>query len=232
MFNIKSLILTGFFCAVFIGGAHAQTFRPGVLFGLTTSQVGGDGYQGFNKLGVTFGGYVRYNLNENWSTQFEIYYMQKGSRNNFSISTNDPSQSSSFLLMRLNYVEIPLLFRFNHRKFIYEIGPYYSQLVGMNFEWRSDNGSAAGPYTDLDEFNTEYNFQYPLKSSDLGFILGIAYKINEKVVGTIRYGQGVMAIKKYESGAADPYPTSLNYGWTNTVLSGTIHITFGEEDDR
>ena len=59
----------------------AQTFKPGVLVGLVTSQVGGDGYSGFNKLGLTFGGYVRYQLSDNWSTQFEIAYVQKGSRN-------------------------------------------------------------------------------------------------------------------------------------------------------
>jgi len=200
--------------------------------GLTTSQVGGDGFQGFNKLGLTFGGFVRYNLNDKWSTQFEIYYMQKGSRNDFSITTNDPTQSSEYFLMRLNYVEIPLLFRLNHRRFIYEIGPYYSRLIGFNFEWRNDYGSSAGPFTDVDDFNSHYNFQHPLKESDWGFILGIAYKINPKVVGALRLGQGVMAIKKHESGAVDPYPTSLNYGWTNTVISGTFRITFGEGDDR
>ena len=232
MIKLRSLLLIGIFCSVFGNELSAQTFRPGVLFGLTTSQVGGDSYQGFNKLGLTFGGYVRYNLNDNWSTQFEIYYIQKGSRNDFSISTNDPSQSSEYFLLRLNYVEIPLLFRLNHRKFIYEIGPYYSQLVGMQFEWRNDNGSAAGPFTSADEFNSHYDFQYPLQSSDWGFILGVAYKITEKMVGSVRYGQGIMAIKKFESGAINPYPTNLNYGWTNTVISGTIRITFGEGDDR
>ncbi len=62
---------------------EAQTFKPGIFGGIVTSQVGGDSYSGFNKLGVTFGGFVRYAINDKWSAQFELAYVQKGSRNSF-----------------------------------------------------------------------------------------------------------------------------------------------------
>ncbi|MEQ8324767.1 MAG: porin family protein [Vicingaceae bacterium] len=211
--------------------AQGQTFKPGVIMGITTSQVGGDNYSGFNKLGVTFGGFVRLKLNENWSTQFEIYYIQKGSRNGFSITENDPNQASQFFLMRFNYVEIPLLFRFNFHKFVYEIGPYYSQLIGLHYEIRNDQYGSVGPIKNVDDLNQRYNFQYPMKENDFGFILGVNYKINAKLLGSIRYGQGVTSLKRPESGIIDPYPTSLNIGWVNTVLTGTLRYTFGEGDD-
>ena len=34
---------------------NAQVFKPGVILGLNTSQVSGDGYGGFHKIGFIFG---------------------------------------------------------------------------------------------------------------------------------------------------------------------------------
>ena len=219
----------------------AQTFKPGVLVGLVTSQVGGDGYSGFNKLGLTFGGYVRYQLSDNWSTQFEIAYVQKGSRNNFSISESDPNQASQYFLMRLNYIEIPLMFKFSHRNFIYEIGAYYGQLVGFYYEYRDDFGGASGPFESADELNSEIeriaaqsgnSDPAYLKDYDVGLIIGFGYKINDNLLGSLRYSNSILPIRPNDSGSVDLYPTSINLGWTNTVINATLRYTFGQGDEK
>lgn len=215
---------------------NAQTFKPGLIAGMTTSQVGGDNFQGFNKLGLTFGGFVRYKLSENWFTQFEIAFVQKGSRNDFSISETDPTQSEEYFLMRLNYIEIPLLFRFNHRKFVYELGLYYGQLIGLKYEirWTTAQGlyPSQGPYTSLDELNNQdYQFKEPVKAYDFGFAIGLGYKLSDNLLGSLRFTNSILPFKKTESGLVDRYPTSLNFGWTNTVIVGTFRYTFGEGNE-
>ena len=213
---------------------QSQTFKPGIFGGIVTSQVGGDSYSGFNKLGITFGGFVRYDLSEHWSTQFEIAYVQKGSRNSFSISENDPSQSSERFLMRLNYIEIPLLFKFDHRNFVYEGGLYYARMVGFYLEYF--NGySTTGPYESLDDFNDRIRTTgqtKEMKDYDFGAMIGVGYKISDNLLGSIRVSNSLMAIKEFESGAKDFYPTSLRIGYTNTVLLGTFRYTFGEGDEN
>jgi hypothetical protein len=214
--------------------SYAQTFKPGLLAGLTTSQVGGDGYSGFNKLGVTAGGFVRYNLREKWSAQFEIYFVQKGSRNAYSISENDPTQSSEYFICRLNYVEVPLMIKFNHRRFVYEAGLYYAQLIGFYMEYRNDDRSIPSQvYNNITEFNSLaefYNYE-PFLDSDFGGLLGFGYKISENILGGIRISNSVTPIKKHDSNQIDRYPTQLNIGWTNTVIAGTLRYTFGQGDE-
>lgn len=215
--------------------AYSQTFKPGIFGGLVASQVGGDGYQGFNKLGVTFGGFVRYHLSENWSAQFEIAYVQKGSRNDFSISENDPTQASEYFLLRLNYIEIPVLIKFKHNNFVYEGGLYYGQMVGFLMEYRSDNGSVSGPYESLDDFNTQLaqrGANKLMQDWDFGGMLGVGYAITDNILGSIRISNSFVAIKEFESGQKDYYPTSIRIGYTNTVLLGTLRFTFGSGDEK
>jgi len=223
------------FAAILISTVgYSQTFKPGVFGGIVGSQVGGDSYSGFNKLGVTFGGFVRYDLSNSWSAQFEIAYVQKGSRNNFSITENDPSQSAERFLMRLNYIEIPLLFKFDHRNFVYEGGLYYARMVGFYLEY-FDGYSTSGPFNSLDDFNDrlrQTGQTKEMKDYDFGAMIGVGYKLTDNLLGSIRISNSLMAIKDFESGAKDFYPTSLRVGFTNTVLLGTFRYTFGEGDEN
>lgn len=234
MKELKALsVVLAILFAGFIDGS-AQTFKPGLFGGIVTSQVGGDSYTGFNKLGVTFGGFVRYDLSENWSTQFEIAFVQKGSRNNFSISENDPNQTNELFILRLNYVEIPLLFKFSHNNFVYEGGLYYARLVSFYMEYY--NGySTSGPYQNLDDFNARVQalgLTKLVRNWDFGGMLGVGYKITDNLLGSIRISNSLVAIKEFESGKVDHYPTSFRIGWTNTALLGTIRYTFGEGDEK
>lgn len=225
------------FFAITVGistNTYSQTFKPGVFGGVVTSQVGGDGYSGFNKLGVTFGGFVRYALNEHWSSQFEIAFVQKGSRNSFSISDNNPEQAAELFLMRLNYIEIPFIFKFKHNNFVYEGGLYYARMVGFYLEYF--NGySTTGPFENLADFNTELEQLGQSKDVlnwDFGGLVGVGYAITNNILGSIRISNSFIAIKEFESGLRDFYPTSFRIGWTNTALLGTIRFTFGKGDEK
>lgn len=209
----------------------AQTFEPGLAFGVVTSQLNGDGYGGFNKLGLTFGGTVKYQINDHWSTQFELLYVQKGSRSDFSVTSNDPSSavnSRDYFLMRLNYIEIPLLARFHHNKFIFEGGLSYGQLVGLYMEGWTGNNAVMGPIEDLDEFNER--FTNPLRNWEFAGHLGLGFKATESLVANIRYSFSLYPIKDYDSGGRDTSVFNLNLGWGNSVIAFTMRYKFGDPD--
>ncbi len=56
----------------------AQRFNAGVFGGITASQVDGDSYSGFNKLGMTAGGFVNRYIDYGIYWQVEIKYATRG----------------------------------------------------------------------------------------------------------------------------------------------------------
>ena len=85
--------------------AHSQAFFGGVAIGGVTSQIDGDHNNGFHKAGFTAGVFAGLELTELIEAQFEIKYIQKGSRSD----AEDPYQ----FLIRLDYVELPLVASMN-----------------------------------------------------------------------------------------------------------------------
>lgn len=81
--------------------ASSQAFYGGLAVGGVTSQIDGDHNNGFHKVGFTAGAFVGLELSDIFEAQFEIKYIQKGSRSD----AEDPYQ----FLIRLDYVELPLV---------------------------------------------------------------------------------------------------------------------------
>jgi len=72
-------ILTIFILFLAVNG-FSQTFKSGLLFGVSAAQVEGDGYGGYNKAGVILGGFTNTEFSKKISLQFEIAYIGKGAR--------------------------------------------------------------------------------------------------------------------------------------------------------
>lgn len=94
-------LLTLLFLLFFCVSAHSQAFYGGLALGGVTSQVDGDHNNGFHKVGFTAGAFVGLELTDIFEVQFEVKYIQKGSR----ADAEDPYQ----FLIRLDYVELPLV---------------------------------------------------------------------------------------------------------------------------
>src|SRR5689334_21238513 len=84
---------------------YAQNFHAGLLAGISTSQVDGDNLAGYHKVGIKGGVFVNRQLSEKFALQLEIEFLQKGSRKPVDTIEN------TFFLMRLNYIDVPLLAR-------------------------------------------------------------------------------------------------------------------------
>ena len=115
---MKRILLLLFLFSVF-GTSFAQRFNGGAKLGLATSQVAGDTYSGFNKVGPAAGFFVNFQPVDHSSVQFELCYIQKGSRKN----ANTVKEDYDSYLLRINYIEMPLLYRFHIGWFALEAGP-------------------------------------------------------------------------------------------------------------
>lgn len=180
-----------------------QRFNVGVKSGINTSQVAGDNYSGFNKVGFVGGIFVRGKLNETWKGQFEIIFSQKGSKHNGDNEKGD----FNYYFLGLDYLEVPVLFQYHLKKFTYEIGPGFSFLMKereyLNFQ-------------DLTGIR-------PFNKKEISFNMGINFIIFDNLGVNWRYTNSLSSIRQHASGASRWY----NPGQTNNLLSFTLTYLFG-----
>ena len=81
---------------------QGQNINAGLFGGITASQVDGDAYSGFNKLGLTGGAFVNRHINYNIFWQVEVKYVIRGVYKG--LEENDPTLYRS----GYHYVEVPL----------------------------------------------------------------------------------------------------------------------------
>ena len=100
--NSKSIVISALVALFICGPAQAQEFNAGFFGGVTASQVDGDLYSGFNKLGLTAGAFVNREIDYNIYWQLEIKYVSRGA-----YKGSDPNDPSIFKVV-YRYAEIPL----------------------------------------------------------------------------------------------------------------------------
>jgi opacity protein-like surface antigen len=160
-----------------------QSFRPVILIGLPASQIDGDTYSGYKKLGYYFGIGINRQLSRIIDAEFDIVFVQKGVRANWALdSATRNSLNNHFSLIRLNYVEIPLAIRFHYKKFRWEGGSYFSYLIKNPPYDESEIGMIIDP-----------NF----KNTDIGFLIGMGYKWKPNLLVNLRFEYSYIPIRDY-----------------------------------
>ncbi len=103
-----------------------RIFEGGFCGGFNFTQVDGDNYAGFNKVGLTAGPIVHINFNRNWSASMELLYSQKGARNKpNAINLNE-------YILRMDYAEVPILINYNDKnRLIFHAGGSYGRLINV-----------------------------------------------------------------------------------------------------
>jgi hypothetical protein len=94
--------------------ALAQRFNGGLIAGATFSQVDGDRYFGYHKLGFTGGAYANLPVLEHFALQMELKYTQMGAH-----SSDEEATMLGYgeYDLRLHYAEIPLLLQYDFGHF-------------------------------------------------------------------------------------------------------------------
>jgi hypothetical protein len=191
-------------CCVIITNVDAQrTFRAGVQAGINGCQIHGDSYSGFNAAGPVAGVSIAVNPDKKLHWLLEFQYAMKGSRK---IAYPEKGDYDAFQL-RLNYVELPLLVRYQYKDIYFQAGWSFGVLAKVR-EW-DDFGEV--PPRDFQRF-------------EHASILGIGYQINEFFAVDMRMVNSMLPIKKF----AVPlyYQNRLqnlfNRGMYNNILGLTV----------
>ena len=205
--KMQKVIYILIFLLAFNSITKAQNrFRPGLKAGIATTQVHGDTYTGFDKFGFDGGATLNAKINEKWKAQFEILFVQKGSKHIGDANKGD----FSYYLMLLNYVEVPILFQYQHKKFVFEIGPGIGYLISSK---------------EYDQ-NGEVINGIPFYSTEISGSVGINYQIYKNFGINWRFTNSISPIRKFASGAS----TASNPGQRNNVLAFTLTYTFGNAE--
>lgn len=77
---MKKIISLIFTICVLCCVVKGQNFKAGLFGGVVPSQVDGDGMEGFHKIGLTGGAYIKYENNTRLFLQADIAYTSKGSK--------------------------------------------------------------------------------------------------------------------------------------------------------
>jgi hypothetical protein len=187
---------------------NAQTrFRPGVKLGLSTTQVHGDTYAGFHKTGPAGGLLLNAKLSEKWYGQFEMLYIQKGSRHN----ANPEAGDYVFYLMKLNYIEVPVLFQYKLKKFVFELGPGFGYLINAReFDYYGEISNAP-----------------PFRKYEISASVGINYVFLKRLTINWRYTNSLLPIRTFSNSSV---ATVYNPGQRSNVMAFTLNYIFGETD--
>jgi hypothetical protein len=197
---MKEFVFSLFFiCMFFSGIAQEQRFSAGIKAGLSSSQVSGDDLSGFDKAGLIAGLFVKANLTKKWSAQFELLYIQKGSK----YKAHPESGDTKYYRLQLNYLEVPIAFQYHYKKWVIEAGPGFGYLINNKEENEMGNITAYRPF----------------HKSELNYIAGFDYRIFNNFSVNCRYSNSILSIRSHESGAH----TFSNPGQRNSVLELTLN---------
>lgn len=95
LFLFVILCLQGF-------SVQSQNVGAGLSLGPIFSQLDGDSFGGYKKIGLHFGGYSWYDFSDRIALQIEILYQQKGSRETV----------NGYYRQSFHYIDVPVLARF------------------------------------------------------------------------------------------------------------------------
>lgn len=110
---MKKHIITLFFCLFFLSEQQlsAQLFEAGPIIGFNASQIQGDGFRGFRKMGLNAGVAVDIKTPGKFSVGLELLYSQKGSR--FIPNGLQGGDQEEYFM---DYLEIPIILKFHDTK--------------------------------------------------------------------------------------------------------------------
>lgn len=203
MFN-KFSILIGL---LLLGtSVQSQSFGGGTIFGISTSQVGGDDISGFNKAGLLLGVFANRKLSGLTAFQMEITYIQKGSNNPKMNEIDHPNYLKADISM--SYIEIPFLIQYKQSDKINIEG-------GVLLAWLIN-----GYYND---FNGEIPSEnLPFTENDIGLFVGIDYKYSKKISLNSRISNSIIPIGSEDYNTVNVFNSTLK-GKYNSVISFALH---------
>lgn len=186
-----------------------RTFYAGLIAGANLSQVDGDNYAGYHKVGLNVGGIVYTHIAEHLAVSLEILFSQKGAKGNKEQAAT--TGSTGFIINRyqttLNYAEIPIqLNYFDKRRSHFGGGLSYSQLI-----------TAKETATTTPTYGEDFD-KYPFRKSDLNFVLGGNLHVWEGLFLNLRFQYSLLSIRNDIPPGFGDRGQQFNNTWTVRLM--------------
>ena len=200
-----------FILVLFHSVSFAQSFKGGIIAGMTASQYDGDTYVGFHRIGIDAGVFVNRNISKKFSWQLEMKYVQKGS---FQSPSLDPQNPSPKYDLRLNYIEVPFLIKYAYKK-------------KLSFEAGLSLGYLAAHHENINDSPVDPNSVPSFHKMEFSYQLGLSYKLFDKLYVDARYLYSIFPVRPHNGGAT----YRSNFGEYNNVISFTFYYQFNKPDE-
>ena len=172
-----------------------KVFNGGLILGMNFTQVDGDTYYGYHKVGLNAGGTVYVHFTQSFGASMEILYSQKGSRGEDVLESPAIGTYVIKYFMNLNYVEVPLTLHLIVHKFDLEAGMSYAYLIKSS-EWvLADQPVLIDPVANA------------FSKTDLEYIFGMSRKLYKKLYVNARFQYSITSIRP-----AGRIPLGYGYG--------------------
>lgn len=200
-----------FFVCIKLSAQKNSIFTLKPSLGINGCQIHGDTYSGYNKIGAFGGIAVNARLKNKASFELGFYFSQKGARHN----SNPGKGDFSYYNVNLNYIDMPLSFRFNvNPRYFISLGPSLAYLVSYK-----------------ENINyTDFTGQYLFNSFETGVNAGLGRKIKEKFTIEVRSSNSITPIRDYGTIAnlvfyPNPVARFFNKGLYNNILTLMVSYT-------
>lgn len=161
-----------------------RTFYGGASIGTTFSQIDGDAFAGYHRIGLTGGAIVYAELAKKFAISLELLYAQKG------LKSHKEQPGPGFRLydydIKLNYAEVPVIFNyFDKRKSHFGLGAAYAQLIS----------SKETVLTDSADINAVNFDDYPFRKYDIMAVASANLHLGKGFFLNIRYQYSLISIR-------------------------------------
>ncbi len=195
--NFKKYISCLALCLFILGTSYAQRFSAGAVLGINASQIDGDAYAGFHKIGIVGGLQAFVAIKEKLDVGIELRYNQLGSR-----SVPNNQNSINPFNATFNYAEIPVTINYkdwyiedeNYYRIHFHAGLAYGRLISTKLDSEDS----------FDQLKDYFNDNY------FGALAGVTYFFNKKIGITARFNRGILLLFNNNKTDAVNHPSLLS----------------------
>jgi len=178
----------------------AQEFNGGLLAGISTTQVDGDGLGGYNRIGANAGVWVSRTFSRTIALRAELKFIQKGSHKRF---TDGAGGTTGEYSLRLNYTELPVLVEYHFRD---DIIPFGGISFGYLWNWTEKNNGYENPVDEGSQF----------RKAELAAQLGVEYRLNPRFSFCAAFSYSMVPVRRHTGDIY--YFWNFDFGQYNNVL--------------
>ncbi|MEI7897497.1 MAG: outer membrane beta-barrel protein [bacterium] len=201
------------FVVFFAPALKAQRFLGAISLGMNLTQVDGDEFFGYHKIGLNVGPMIAvpFGKNKNWSVSMELLYSQKGSKH------TGGTDSTSYKIT-LDYAEVPILVHFTDKKLISGgLGVAYGRII--NYKETKNNF-----------YDSVFHYQNELSNNEFSVLADLQIRLFSKLWAGLRYQYTMKSIHTVIVTDPTAYPrTSVTRYQYNNVITVRLTWVFNQE---